>query len=169
MNAGRRMGLLIIISIMGVLSASPVMAGDLSDLLRAKSPIALSLVSERHRLLDSKRAVCSARLKSHGSPSSCFQVLKLEEQIGLLTRAQADDQRAWLTKACEANAKASSAWDELETWQADALVPESCRRFARERLSDLKYQAESGSPQNLFERRFGVRTLGPDFDLSTER
>ncbi len=139
------------------LALSPRPAGavseSLKEIMRARSSARLRSVIEADARLRHLRLVCEAQLATAKLPSACFEVLNLEKSTGLMAETAAESEFRWLGSLCESRAQRSRDSGDLGKVARGLLLPETCRRAARERLADLDYAAERDSPGALFARR----------------
>ncbi|MES2963438.1 MAG: hypothetical protein V4760_06075 [Bdellovibrionota bacterium] len=123
-------------------------ATDLSAITKAKSSLALELTLASRAELKERRDQCNLELSGLELPRSCFEVLNLEESMGLIVRSRAGEQRLWLERLCLKRARGAAR---LEALSRTSALSSSCRQAAEERLDDLRYRLEDERPQDLFQ------------------
>lgn len=124
---------------LAVFSHSAVSATEVSlrKLILAKSSAEFNGVMKSQELEKHHHRVCSEQLKAVRIPTACFEL----SQVDLQT---------WLIDLCSKRAKVSSDWSELAGAISNSQIPSNCRTTAEKRLADLRYSAETESPELLF-------------------
>jgi hypothetical protein len=140
--------------------------------IRSKDVAGLSQIDQVLREIKIDREYCRANLQAQQLPIRCFKLIRAEVEQLLLTEAQADRERQWLSALCIRRAGAIKSIKAIENRRDGVTnfedLPESCRAAVNSRLSDMRYAAGESSPAQLFDRRFSigpnleVRPKGPD-------
>ena len=126
----------------------------LHELLKAKTTNELQASIQKKSTLDQARLTCSVQLRGKKIPTSCFTVLRLEKEAGLLTATAEIEELIWLGPLCLTRAKDSHDWHELGEAAHSTALPDACLKAASARDQDLRYSAQSEHADELFARRF---------------
>jgi hypothetical protein len=126
---------------------------ELRGIINAKSKLEIERQVEKSNQnhdLDRVRAKCEAQISLKLVPVACFDVLKRETSLGLITPDHAH--RAFQSMEALCLRSASSA--RVISRVPDANLPPSCRRVLEERSEDLEYKGLTIDPVSVFRQRF---------------
>ncbi len=108
-------------------------------------------IEEMHAL-ENRKEECDIQLRHEMLPTSCFEVIRLEKKLSLLSNDKYLETRSWLTDNCID--RASQIKEINHQIRNLNSLPPKCLELVREKMGDQHYRDITLNPVALFKQRF---------------
>ncbi len=124
----------------------------LSRIIRASNLESLKSKSLEIKRLENQKEECDIQLRYEMLPSSCFEVIRLEKKMSLLSPKKYQETFVWLTENCID--RASQLKKISRTAAQTGALPDKCLELVHRKIADQFYRDVTMNPVALFKQRF---------------
>lgn len=120
-------------------------------LIASRSLDELNRTDQAFERLKQEQAGCRGQLKAQTVPSSCFEVVKLEEELTSMSSLKRQRLLKFLAERCQVAAKKVTEPGRIQEYLQVSSLAQECRRDLKGQLEILLYRDEESRPSRFFE------------------